>query len=611
MSFILETDHSNLLWIEQSIVPMIIRWRVYLQSYALMKRYIKGSTNIVSDLGSRQVSDSNAMQNLNNMSPASTILQLVHGGRRGHPGVRETYNRVNIEFPGHGLSHRVVQQFVEECPTCQKARLGLTDCFAAKVLSLPASHQRVAIGVDTVTVTPVDKAGNCCIIVVVFLNSKLAWLWPAKDHSAETMALALFNFFCRHGLCDEVRSDPGSDLTSEVIAQVHAWFGIKHVFSLVDRHESNGVEGTNKQILRHLRALVADERVNRIWSDPSVLPLVEYMINSSVSSETGITPFEAHYGTRAGTYFMMPANLTTDSERQKAFVTLLDDNLRVLQELSTAHHNEVVAKRQPKQDAPAFNLYQPGDLVLYKISVTDRPLPSKLTLQFSGPYKVITHVQNDVTAQHLVSGVTKVLHTDRLKIFIGSEEDAFKMAMLDEDQYLVQSITNFKGDPATRTTMSFKVTYADGDTRWVPYSRDISQTVQFEDYCNSFPPLRQLLVNAADAVKSHKALNKTPIVDVSPGDVFYVTLRAFSYTWFDDLSDILDEACQYVVKCECLDWKTQAHREIWISYPVFNSRHTVGNAFISQYFFTRQLSDSMKLVDAAMLRDKPRLREAV
>ena len=280
MTFILETDHSNLLWIEQSIVPMIIRWRIYLQCYNHMKRYIKGSTNVVSDLGSRQVSDSNAMQNLNHMSPASDILQLVHGGRRGHPGVRETYNRINIEFPGHGLSHSIVKQYVEECPTCQKARLGLTDCFAAKVLSLPASHQRVAVGVDTVTVTPTDKAGNCCIVVVVFLNSKLAWLWPAKDHSAETLAIALFNFFCRHGLCDEIRSDPGSDLTSEVVAQVHAWFGIKHVFSLVDRHESNGVEGTNKQILRHLRALVADERVNRIWSDPSVLPLVEYMINS-------------------------------------------------------------------------------------------------------------------------------------------------------------------------------------------------------------------------------------------------------------------------------------------------------------------------------------------
>ena len=335
------------------------------------------------------------------------------------------------------------------------------------------------------------------------------------------------------------------------------------------------------------------------------------MINSSVSSETGLTPFEAHYGSRAGTYFKMPANLTSDADRQKAFVTLLDENLRTLRELSSDHHDNVLAKRQRKHEDRSYNLYQPGDLVLFKISVTDKPLPSKLTLQFAGPFKVISHEQNDVTAQHLVSGVIKVLHTDRLKIFIGSEDDAFKMAMLDEDQYLVQAITNFKGDPMTRTSMQFKVTFADGDTRWVPYSNDVSQTVQFEEFCNSFPPLRQLLTTAAAASKSLKALNRTAVVGAEPGDVFYVTLRAFSYTWFDELADILDEDYQYVVRCECLEYKTAARREIWISYPVFNSRHTVSNSFVTQYLFSRQLSDRMRLVDADMLRDKPRLREAV
>jgi len=34
--------------------------------------------------------------------------------------------------------------------------------------------------------------------------------------------------------------------------------GIGRVISLVDRHEFNGVEGSNKQILRHLRTLVHD-----------------------------------------------------------------------------------------------------------------------------------------------------------------------------------------------------------------------------------------------------------------------------------------------------------------------------------------------------------------
>ena len=44
---------------------------------------------------------------------------------------------------------------------------------------------------------------------------------------------------------DELWSDPGSDLMAEVVQKLSEWMGIKRVISLVDRHESNGVEGSN------------------------------------------------------------------------------------------------------------------------------------------------------------------------------------------------------------------------------------------------------------------------------------------------------------------------------------------------------------------------------
>ena len=79
------------------------------------------------------------------------------------------------------------------------------------------------------------------------------------------MAVALFTFFCTFGMYDELWSDPGSDLMAEVVQKLSEWMGIKRVISLVDRHESNGVEGSNKQILRHLRTLVHDLRVPTRW----------------------------------------------------------------------------------------------------------------------------------------------------------------------------------------------------------------------------------------------------------------------------------------------------------------------------------------------------------
>ena len=107
--------------------------------------------------------------------------------------------------------------------------------------------------------------------------------------------------------------DPGSEYTAEVIKHLHQWLGMNQKFSLVDRHTSSGVEGTNKQLLRHLRALVHDERVGNKWSDPTILPLILYLVNSSHSSETGVTPMQAKFGSIDMTYHQLPED-TPSSE---------------------------------------------------------------------------------------------------------------------------------------------------------------------------------------------------------------------------------------------------------------------------------------------------------
>ena len=76
----------------------------------------------------------------------------------------------------------------------------------------------------------------------------------------------------------------------------------------MDRHQSNGVEGTNKQILRHLKALVHDERVISKWSNPAILHYIMLTINSSYNSETGYCPIEVKFGSDDLPYFRLPVN---------------------------------------------------------------------------------------------------------------------------------------------------------------------------------------------------------------------------------------------------------------------------------------------------------------
>ena len=51
--FILVTDHRNILWIEKSDVPIIIQWRLFMQSFVEQIRHITGLKNKVADWLSR------------------------------------------------------------------------------------------------------------------------------------------------------------------------------------------------------------------------------------------------------------------------------------------------------------------------------------------------------------------------------------------------------------------------------------------------------------------------------------------------------------------------------------------------------------------------------
>lgn len=74
----------------------------------------------------------------------------------------------------------------------------------------------------------------------------------SKRKEAITLPHAMMRHFATYGLIDTIISDPGSDFMSQVIAQLNTWLDIRHIVSLVDRHESNGVERLNGEILRHI-----------------------------------------------------------------------------------------------------------------------------------------------------------------------------------------------------------------------------------------------------------------------------------------------------------------------------------------------------------------------
>jgi hypothetical protein len=660
--FILETDHNNLIWMEQSTVPKIIRWRAYLQSFSFMLRHIPGKQNIVADFLSRchgdeqrpidaspvsavvaylasahspwatqqqtalvsdnsdlsgcadagaQPAEADAVVEVPRYQPEE-LLRRVHGGRMGHHGARTTWKLLNEHFPGvHRIPYRVVQEFVANCAVCQKDRLGMVDTLEPVVRHLKPEHKRSVVGVDTLTITPADKNGNSVVKVISNHFTKLVALYPAAVNTALATAIALFQYCCTYGLFDCLMSDPGSEFNNEVIKHLTQWFGIRHVFSLVDRHESNGVEGTNKQVLRHLKALVMDERIKDQWSSPTVLPWVQFIINSHQNSETGIVPFHAHFGSADATYFRMPE--TGDSmQRAHAYIQLLDNNLRVLLDISKRHQAGIVAKRAANSVTPdRQNKFQPGDLVLFQLN-PDNPLPTKLTPKFQGPYEVIEQHKNDVRCRHIILGDVRDFHVTRLKLFTGSREEAVRVAMIDNDQYTVVRFKAYRGDPLVRTTMEFEVLFADGSAVWLPWSKDLFDTVQYEEFCRSRPELSPLLYSAKDAADRIKQINKTAITEVQPGDMVYVDLRSYGASWYGSLPLPDRDHTRYLLEYRYGDFKNRARTKIEVRCPLLKETWIVDHDFVRRYGSTREMEpvdedNKVVVIDEEMLAKYPML----
>lgn len=633
--FILETDHNNLLWIASSAVPKIIRWRVYMQNFVFRLRHIPGKLNTVADYLSRMHTDDSPSPTISNTPTISNIindssqlegeglnvsavatntpltpinvLRQVHNSRMGHNGVRRTYNDLNKYFPGHKIPYRFVSDFVMSCPICQKSRLAMTDSIEPLYRHLRRDHPRARVGVDLLTVTPPDIHGNQYLTVIVNHCTKHLWGRPSKVKDAIQTAMALFMYYCMFGMFEEISFDPGSENKNDIVDFLHKWLGIRQVFSLVDRPQSNGVEGSNKSILRHLLALVFDERVKNRWSEDSMLPIIFFIINSNLNAETGVVPFHAHFGSHDATYFKLPMNLDLSLSTVE-YIRLLDTNLQLIRKISKEYQNKLILERSASNPSPQHqNLFQPGDYVLFVMD-TSKPLPSKLHPLYLGPFEVIRQVKNDVECRNLIHGTISVFHVERLKIFHGTTEDAFKMAQIDNDQFVIDRLTAFRGDPLTRTTMEFEVIFADGSIVWLPWSQDLFQTIQYEDFCRSNPSLSPLLYTLQQSKREIQLLNNSPITSVNPGVTVFVDLRSYGASWYAGLNLPNPFHTQYVLESFYLEWCNRNHTKIKLKINIFDEVFKYDHFNVRSYGSQRNFDPSrMVLIDRQFVLQYPQV----
>ena len=669
--FVAECDHRNVLWLDKSEVPIIMRWRVYLQSFVITIRHISGAKNTVADWLSRMHPElvSSAMYDeltaedsevscmllammggwdeqeesslygnldlwergdfdfldylhfnyLDALPDEATgeakvwtpeeMFTKIHGGRNFHWGARRTWIELNRRFPGHKISYRRLAEMIMECVVCQKNRNDMTSKIEPLIRHIKPPHWRARVGVDNLKVTPADAAGNEHLIIVVDQFSRYTWGMPAKSYEANTIATALFIYFTTFGVFDELWSDPGSDLMSDTLKQLNLYLGIKHVVSLVDRHQSNGVEGPNKQVLRHLRTLVYDTRTIDRWSDPTILCMVFFVINDSVHSETGFRPLDLKFGSDDGPYLRLPEDQMPEDVTQK-WLKDLNKDLRHIRSVSLDHQSKIAAERTATTPPEKQNVYQPGDLVLLETNPCV-PRATKLTPLNLGPFEVVHQKSNDVCCRNLATDVERHIHVSQLKMFYGTKDQGKEMAMLDADRFQVRQILAWRGTVKERACMWFYVEFADGEKKWLPWSRDLDDSQPYGDYMLSEHPLYLLRFKAAVAPRERVALNKQDITEIKPGDNIFVDLRRWGECWYDQLNLPDSYTYRHVVPAVYTRWDVDrrgnsTYKRIKLRVELF------GEDLIFDHYDvmcwgrrTKFVPEEMLLVDASLVSEYP------
>ena len=123
--------------------------------------------------------------------------------------------------------------------------------------------------------------------------------------------------FGRCGTADRLRTDNGPAFTNDLLKDLANLLGSTNEFTTAYSSEENcTVERANKEVLRHLRALVFETRVKDKWSFKG-LPIIQRIFSTQEKSSTAVSPTDLVV-TNA---IHMLTNLYLPTDRAKAIET--------------------------------------------------------------------------------------------------------------------------------------------------------------------------------------------------------------------------------------------------------------------------------------------------
>ena len=494
--FTLRTDHKNLIYINEHASAKVMRWKLDLMEYDFDIEHIPGVDNEVADCFSRllPLSRGDIEEEPHLTVPPPTALALLaipedgklspfkiprevrqmiascHNSSVGHWGVEMTLKKVHQKYKDKGRwaqQREHVKSFIRHCPCCQVMSQIRTPILTAKyTMTTYTAMERIYI--DSIGPLKEDSKGNRHIVVIIDGFTRWIELYAVPDVTAEVAAkVALLDWVGRFGVPAQIMTDNGTQYANLLWEQLTLLMGSEKLESFPYSHQENSiVERANKEVIRHLRAILFDRHIQHTeWS--TYLKLVQRIMNAHPVGTTGITPAELLFGNAVSLNDrilpMKPDEVGIPS-RQMSEVTseMLATQAHLIakaQKLFREHDEKHVAT--PYDTRTGVDHFPVGSYVLveYDSTLKGRGPPHKLMPFKRGPYRVVNNIGTRYTVLDLTTNKHEDVLIHRLHPFSydAAEYDPKEIAARSKEEFVVAEILEHEGDPKFKSSMRFLV----------------------------------------------------------------------------------------------------------------------------------------------------------
>ena len=243
------------------------------------------------------------------------VLEYGHDSH-AHGGINRTYDRLrtSVYFP---KMRKVIQTYIDSCPACQ-----LSKPFRQKPYGQLQPVERPEqpleeVSIDFVVGLPITADGNNCLMTVTDKFSKFVRIIPSNENDpAEVWAQRYFDQIYRiWGLPCRIFSDRDPKFTSSFWKSLFSKCEVTLGMTTAYHPSADGqAERTNQTVETALRCLLVG-KYEEVWD--TLVPEVEYALNTSENASSTITPFEGLYCVKRREVL---ANVTTGDASAADFI---------------------------------------------------------------------------------------------------------------------------------------------------------------------------------------------------------------------------------------------------------------------------------------------------